>query len=191
MLSKTVGLKPFWPNSTAPTNRGRLRTCLSASVLALVCIGITSPAVAQSRYDGSWSVVINTRGGACESGVRYGVQIVNGRVVSGGEGANVQGRVAPNGAVRVAVQAGGQWANGSGHLSMTRGGGVWRGHGSAGYCQGTWVAQRTGYGAKAQAEVPGRPIYNYAPRYYARRYYVPRRYYAPRYYQPAPPPGQY
>jgi hypothetical protein len=135
-------------------------------------------------------VVINTRGGACESGVRYGVQIVNSRVVSGGEGANVQGRVAPNGAVRVAVQAGGQWANGSGHLSMTRGGGVWRGHGSAGYCQGTWVAQRTGYGAKAQAEVPGRPIYNYAPRYYARRYYVPRRYYAPRYYQPAPPPGQ-
>jgi len=48
---------------------------------------------------------------------------------------SVQGRVAPNGAVRVAVQAGGQWANGSGHLSMTRGGGVWRGQGSAGYCK--------------------------------------------------------
>ena len=187
MLSKTVGLKLFSPSSNATANRGRVRSGLAASVFALACIGIAGPAAAQSRYDGNWSVVINTRGGACESGVRYGVQIINGHVVSGGQGASVAGRVAPNGAVRVAVQAGGQWANGSGRLGMTRGGGVWRGEGNAGYCRGTWVAQRMGYGAQAQAEMPGRPLYNYAPGYYAPRRY----YYGPRYYQPAPPPGQY
>src|SRR6476661_8161640 len=56
------------------------------------------------------------------------------------------------GAVSVAVQAGGQSASGSGHLNLARGSGVWRGQGSAGACQGTWVAQRVGGGAQAQAE---------------------------------------
>ena len=164
-----------------------LRTCLCASALVLAGMTVADPALARSPYDGAWSVVVMTRGGACQSAMRYGVQIVNGRVVSGGEGgASVQGRVAPGGAVRVAVQAGDQWANGSGRLGMTRGGGVWRGQGSAGACQGTWAAQRVGYGAQAQAERPGRPIYNYAPGYRARPYYGP-----PRYYQPAPLGGQY
>ena len=64
-----------------------------------------------------------TRAGACESGIRYGVQIVNGQVVSAaGGGADVRGHVGPSGAVAVHVQAGGQWANGSGRLSMAHGG---------------------------------------------------------------------
>jgi hypothetical protein len=167
MLSNTIG-------STA------LRVSAQAAVLALAGFGIAGPAFAQSAYDGSWSVVITTRGGACESGIRYGLQIVNGQVVSAAGGAaSVQGRVAPSGAVSVAVQSGGQWANGSGRLSMSRGGGVWRGQGSAGTCSGTWVAERSGYGA--QAEGPGRPLYNYAPQYYG----------GPRYYLPAPNYGQY
>ena len=104
---------------------------------------------------------------------RYGVQIVNGQVVSAaGGGADVRGHVGPSGAVAVHVQAGGQWANGSGRLSMAHGGGVWRGQGSSGACQGTWVAQRSGYGAQAEAPQPQRPLYNYAPDY-APRYYVP------------------
>jgi hypothetical protein len=75
--------------------------------------------------------------------IRYGAQIVNGMVINpaGGPG-QVQGRVSPNGAVRVTVQAGGQWASGSGHLNSSRDGGVWRGQGSAGVCQGTWTAER-------------------------------------------------
>jgi len=69
---------------------------------------------------------------------------------------------------------------------MSRGGGVWRGQGSAGACRGTWVAQRVGYDAQAQAQRPGRPTYDYAPGYDPPRYYGP-----PRYYQPAPLGGQY
>jgi hypothetical protein len=107
--------------------------------------------------------------------------------MAGDGGAAVQGRVSPGGAVSVAVQAGGQSASGSGHLNLARGSGIWRGQGSAGACQGTWVAQRVGGGAQVQ---PGRPIYNYAPRYYGPRYYGPR-YTAPRYYPPAPLGGEY
>jgi hypothetical protein len=153
-----------------------LRAAFPASVLALACVTVTAPAVAQSRFDGGWSVVISTHQGSCESGLRYGVQIVNGQVVSAaGGGADVRGSVSPGGGVRVSVQSGGQWANGSGHLSATHGGGVWRGQGNAGFCSGTWAAQRmTGQTAAVETR---RPVYNYAPGY------------APRYYQPAPPGG--
>jgi len=163
MLNKTVGSKA-------------LRVVFPASVLALACATVSAPAVAQSRFDGGWSVVIMTGSGACQSGVRYGLQILNGQVVSAaGGGADVRGSVSPGGGVRVSVQAGGQWANGSGRLTATHGGGVWRGQGNAGACSGTWAAQHM-TGLTAEAE-PRRPIYNYAPGY------------APRYYQPAPPGG--
>jgi hypothetical protein len=39
---------------------------------------------------------------------------------------------------------------------------VWRGQGTAGYCQGSWVAERSGP-SSVQARGPGGPIYNYAP----------------------------
>ena len=165
--------------------RSLLRRCLCASALILAGLTVADPAFARSPYDGAWSVTVMTRGGACEPVSRYGVQISNGTVTAGEGGAAVQGRVSPGGAVSVAVQAGGQSASGSGHLNLARGSGVWRGQGSAGACQGTWVAQRVG-GAQAQAEGPGRPIYNYAPRYYGPRYYGP-----PRYYRPAPLGGEY
>ena len=155
----------------------QLRTFLRASVFAMGCMTIAAPAIARTPYDGDWSVAIATRGGTCPPSVRYGVQIINGTVVNPSGQAQVQGRVSLNGAVRVTVQTGGQWASGSGRLSSTRGGGVWRGQGNAGYCQGTWVAQRrTGYSAEAQGSGP---VYNYAPRAY---HYAPPNYrYVPRY----------
>jgi hypothetical protein len=94
--------------------RSLLRGSLCASAL-LAGLTVADPALARSSYDGAWSVVVMTRGGAC---------------------------------------------------------------------QGTWAAQRVG-GAQAQVEGPGRPIYNYAPRYYGPRYT------APRYYPPAPLGGEY
>ena len=122
------------------------RTAVLAGALA--CAGIAAPAgtaVARSSYDGSWSVLIVTRSGTCERALRYDVQISNGYVLNGGEGSvNLQGRVAPNGAVRVSVSAGGQRADGSGRLSSGRGSGLWRGQGSAGTCAGIWQAERRG-----------------------------------------------
>jgi len=96
-------------------------------------------AYAARGFDGSWSVAINTRSGACDPSYRFGVQIINNRVVYEGRAA---GQVSSGGGVSVAIAQGDQQANGSGRLSGTRGSGVWRGYGSRGSCAGTWVAQR-------------------------------------------------
>lgn len=156
------------PDTKRRTNRLPIRALIPASLL-LVALGATSPGLARSNFDGDWSVVIETRSGACTPTLRYPVAITNGIVSSGGETpATVQGRVAPTGAVRVTVQAGGSWASGSGRLSTTGGSGVWRGQGTSGLCQGTWQAQRRSYGAQVMGK--GAPVYNYAPQ-------QPRQYY--------------
>jgi hypothetical protein len=73
------------------------------------------------------------------------VQINNGFVSSDAAGGvSLQGRVAPNGAVRVSVAAGGQSAEGQGRMSPTLGSGVWHGQGSGASCAGTWQAERRG-----------------------------------------------
>jgi hypothetical protein len=99
--------------------------------------------VSSSAFDGAWSVLIMTRSGACEGSYRYGVEIRNGEVLNaGGAPVDLEGHVAPNGAVRVTVAAGNQEAHGAGRLSRTTGGGTWQGHGSAGTCAGVWQAER-------------------------------------------------
>jgi hypothetical protein len=96
-------------------------------------------------FDGPWSVQINTRSGACDPSLRYGLQISNGVVSNaGGAPIAVSGRVAPSGAVRVSVSSGDQSASGSGRLTRMTGSGTWRGQGSRGFCAGTWVAERHG-----------------------------------------------
>jgi len=146
------------------------RLWIQTCVLFLTCFVFTGSSLARSSFDGAWSVVVVTRAGACTPTLRYPVAITNGIVTNGGESpASVTGRVAPTGAVRVTVQAGGSWASGSGHLSATGGSGVWRGQGSSGLCQGTWQAERRSYGAQVMER--GAPIYSYTP---ARQYYPGR-----------------
>lgn len=146
-----------------------LRSCLGAFAMLLAGLTVADPALARSPFDGAWSVMVMTRSGACQPASRFAVQIANGAIMAGGGEAAVQGRVTPGGGVSVAVQSGGQWASGSGHLNLARGGGMWRGQGSAGACGGTWVAQRLS--GMQTAEAPSmdmpmrmqRPIYNFAP----------------------------
>lgn len=122
-----------------------LRMTALAGALALAGIAAASDAaVARTSYDGTWSVVIVTRSGACDRALRYQVQISNGYVLNEQGSVNLQGRVAPSGAVRVSLSAGGQWADGSGRLSGGYGSGLWRGQGSAGTCTGVWQAERRG-----------------------------------------------
>ena len=135
-----------------------------------------------------------TQNGNCDPSFRYGLQIADGQVLNGGSAnVDVSGQVTPSGLVRVNVQAGGQWAAGSGRLDRARGSGVWQGQGSAGACSGTWVAQRQssdqGYGQVAGAEESGAPIAQ-AP---GAPYYGPppgTPYYGPQPGTPyGPPPG--
>jgi len=97
--------------------------------------------VTPAAFDGNWSVAINTRSGTCEPNYRFGVQIINGKVVHEGRAA---GRVSANGSVQVTISSGDQRASGQGRLSRNYGTGVWRGYGSAGTCAGTWQAGRGG-----------------------------------------------
>jgi hypothetical protein len=119
-----------------------LRASVPMLVVAFAAIAAPVTAFAHTVYDGDWSVLILTRGGACEGSVRYGVQIADGKIINGGGIATVQGRVTRSGAVSVIVRSGNQWANGSGRLGRNRGGGAWQGQGTSGACRGTWVAER-------------------------------------------------
>jgi hypothetical protein len=127
-------------------------------VASLGSMVVSHPAVASTRYDGNWSVVIVTNHGACDPTLRYGVQIANGAIISNASGiAAVQGRVSPNGAVRVTVRSGEESAEGAGRLAASRGAGAWRGRN--GTCSGTWTAERRGYGDYArETEAPGRVV---------------------------------
>jgi hypothetical protein len=100
---------------------------------------------ATTAFDGSWSVLILTRNGACDPAFRYGVNISNGNLINaGGAPVALEGHVAPNGAIRVSVASGDQQASGVGRLSRASGSGIWRGSGSRGVCAGTWEAERHG-----------------------------------------------
>jgi hypothetical protein len=128
----------------------RLRAFVPTLVLAptLALSGIAalgSTADARTIYDGAWSVLIITDVGDCDRAYRYGVQITDGMVSYDGTGPiqiTMQGKVTPKGAVRVILQAGSQWADGSGRLTKNKGGGVWKGQGMGGTCTGTWEAER-------------------------------------------------
>jgi hypothetical protein len=151
------------------------RLWIPTYVLLLAGLGLTTPSLARSSFDGAWSVVVVTRAGNCTPTIRYPLAITNGIVTGGGDSqVSVAGRVAPNGAVRVTVQSGGAWANGAGRLGTTDGSGVWRGQGSSGLCQGTWQAERRGYGG--QAAERGAATTGYAPGY---SYYGQSRQYYP------------
>jgi hypothetical protein len=118
-----------------------LRATAPMLVVAVAWIAVPAAAFARTVYDGEWSVLILTRGSACETSLRHGVQIADGMVNNGGGVASVQGRVTRNEAVSVAVRSGDQWANGSGRLGRNRGGGSRRGQGTSGAGHGTWVAE--------------------------------------------------
>lgn len=118
---------------------------LTAALCTLLLASAASTAFARTIYDGAWSVLIITKSGSCDPSYRYGVQINDGVVVYDGTAPiTLQGRVTPKGAVRVIVQAGSQWADGSGRLTRNQGGGVWRGKGTSSACTGVWQAERHG-----------------------------------------------
>jgi hypothetical protein len=125
---------PGPPHSARPARNARVAPAPVERVPAVI-----------NAFDGRWSVLIHTQAGACGAEYRYGVQIINGNITTdAGESAGVSGRVLPNGAVSVSVSAGGANAVGQGRLSLTNGGGTWRGQSSGESCAGVWQAARRG-----------------------------------------------
>jgi hypothetical protein len=121
-----------------------MRTFRTAISCAALLAAAASPASAAPRsFDGKWSVLIVTDQGTCDRAYRYGVSIVNGKLLYTGDAAvNVDGRVADNGAVRVSVAAGSRRASAAGRFLQRSGSGTWRAVMSSGICSGTWSAER-------------------------------------------------
>jgi hypothetical protein len=116
---------------------------LRAATLALVCAAsIPSLADASTPYDGRWSVLIVTQRGTCDRAYRYGVDIVDGRVIYTGGIVNMSGTVNRRGRVRVDVASNGAYATGFGRLFRSTGHGEWRGRSGASTCSGYWEAER-------------------------------------------------
>ena len=118
-------------------------SCVAGLALALAMAASAAAAQAGTSFDGSWSVSIRSSVSRCESAGQYAIRVENGRVSFDGGGAIVSGQVNAHGYIRVSIrQHGGHGATGSGQLSGTRGGGIWRGQLSAILCSGRWEAQR-------------------------------------------------
>ena len=133
--------------------RHLLRPIFVITVAALLIAGADSASYAARRtavptrvFDGLWSVTIMTRYGDCDRAYRYALRIVGGRAVNSAEGQDyrVDGAVGRSGTIRVIVARGGDWADGSGRLSGSRGRGRW--HTSTGQCGGVWSAERRSEG---------------------------------------------
>lgn len=119
------------------------RSMASILAAAQLLVGTVSligtPAAAAAPFDGSWTVRIATRSGACKDGT-LPVEVRDGKIVSGNPVVTVSGQVGQSGGLKVVVGDGIRKANGSGRLTGDSGSGTWRGGG--GLCTGTWVAER-------------------------------------------------
>ena len=114
-----------------------------ASMLATVCVAaVATEAPARTPYDGSWSVLIVTTRGDCDRAYRYGISIIDGRIVYDGGAVNMSGRVSGGGSVYVNVSSGSARASGSGRLSRSAGRGGWSGYSGQSRCSGYWQAER-------------------------------------------------
>lgn len=113
----------------------RASTFCCLAVLAGVGLA-AAPAMAETRYDGFWNVTITTKSGSCEPTARYPLTVTDGRVTA--PGADVSGKVSPDGNVRVSIGA----AYANGQLSGNTGSGKWNGASGGVPCSGRWEASR-------------------------------------------------
>src|SRR3954471_21579359 len=95
-----------------------LSTAMILSDSAMASSGGSAP------FDGTWSVRLVSTAGMCGSGASHTLTVQGGRVWSASSGASVTGQVAPNGAVRLAMQRGPASGTATGRLSLASGSGT-------------------------------------------------------------------
>lgn len=117
------------------------RTIIAAGLGALAFSGA---AQAQEKFDGRWSVLLETQKGECDRAYRYPVAIKNGIVSYAGDaGFEVTGKVASNGNVQGSVASGQTRASVRGRLAGSSGSGTWMISGSRN-CSGSFSAEKRG-----------------------------------------------
>jgi hypothetical protein len=120
----------------------RFSRLAAAAGVAFLALG--SAAQAQQKFDGRWSVLLETQRGECDRAYRYPIAIENGTVrYTGDLGFSATGKVAGNGSVQGSVSTGQTRANVRGRLSGASGSGTWTISGSRN-CSGNWSAEKRG-----------------------------------------------
>jgi type 1 fimbria pilin len=114
----------------------RIRAVFFGSALVAAAAFTAAPALAQSPYDGLWSVKIVTKTGTCEPSASSTMTVTDGKVSAAG--ADVTGSIGREGLVRVSIH--GAYANGQ--LSGNAGSGKWNGASAGIPCSGRWEASR-------------------------------------------------
>jgi type 1 fimbria pilin len=114
----------------------RIRTIFCSSLLTAAAAFAAVPAIAQTPYDGLWSVTVVTKTGTCEPSTRSTLTVADGKVSAAG--ADVSGSIGREGLVRVSIH--GAYANGQ--LSGNVGSGKWNGASAGVPCSGRWEASR-------------------------------------------------
>jgi hypothetical protein len=115
--------------------RKRTRRALPVLLLLSAMTLFAAPAIAQTDYDGVWSVTVITRTGSCQPTTSYPLVVADGSV-SGA--ADLSGSVGRNGVVRASLR--GAFANGQ--LSGNAGSGRWNAASAGMPCSGRWLATR-------------------------------------------------
>jgi hypothetical protein len=117
--------------------RMRLNRIGSLLFVSAVAVAATvAPVMAQTPYDGLWSVTVVTKSGSCEPETRSTLTISDGKISAAG--ADVTGSIGREGAVKVSI--GGAYANGQ--LNGNAGSGKWNGASGGIPCSGRWEASR-------------------------------------------------
>ena len=117
---------------------------LGAAAAGLALLSFGGAAQAQQKFDGRWSVLLETQKGECDRAYRYPVAIEKGVVrYAGDAGFDISGKVASNGSVQGSVSSGQTRASVRGRLSGSSGSGTWTISGGRN-CSGNWTAEKRG-----------------------------------------------
>jgi hypothetical protein len=109
---------------------------------ALILLG--DPALAQQRFDGSWTVEAVPEKGVCQRARRYAVAIQNGSIRNAGTRrvrVTTTGGLEESGRIRGSIQSGKTRVDVAGSLSGRSGSGDWAIAGRV-TCSGRWTAEK-------------------------------------------------
>jgi hypothetical protein len=95
-----------------------------------------APALAQTEYDGRWSVRVVAQTETCSDNFSIALNVDDGRITYGGIFARANGNVSDSGNLNVRVSSGGNVVKAAGALEERTGSGTW----NSPSCEGVWTA---------------------------------------------------
>ena len=117
-------------------NKQRKRTrALTVLLLLSAMTLLAAPAIAQTDYDGLWSVTVITRTGNCQPTASYPLVVSDGNVSGASD---LSGSVGRNGIVRASLKG----AHANGQLNGNAGSGRWNSASAGMPCSGRWTATK-------------------------------------------------